>query len=57
MDNKNSIIFKCYSNNLKNFLVDNGVPYDSIVKDINNDKTIWLFIKSEKFQNVMSMYK
>ena len=57
MDNKNSIIFKCYSNNLKNFLIKNGVPYDSIVKDINNDKTIWLFIKSEKFQNVMSVYK
>ena len=57
MDNKNSIIFKCYSNNLKNFLTTNGVSYDSVVKDINNNKTIWLFVKDKKFQEVMSMYK
>lgn len=57
MDNKNSIIFKCYSNNLKNFLITNGVSYDSVVKDINNNKTIWLFVKDKKFQEVMSMYK
>jgi len=54
--NNDSIIFKCYSNQLKEFLIKNNIFYDSIVKDIKNNKTIWLFIKDEKFNSVISKY-
>lgn len=52
-----SRIFKCYSNKLKNFLLENGIKYEEVVKDINNDKTIWLYIKDESFDKAMKLYK
>lgn len=40
-------IYRCYSNNLKEFLMSKGLEYVEIAKDCRTDKTFWMFLKCE----------
>lgn len=39
--------YKCYSNNLKEFLMKEGNEYIAIAMDIKRNKTFWLFVKDK----------
>lgn len=46
-------VYRCYSNNLKGYLMDNGLKYLVVAKDIVTDKTFWLFEKTDRFEKLM----
>ena len=50
-------IYRCYSNNLKEFLMTNGLRYLLVAKDIKTDKTFWAFEKTEKFETLMKQWE
>lgn len=39
--------YKCYSNNLKEFLMKEGHEYITIAIDPKRNKTFWLFVKDD----------
>ena len=43
----NKDVYRCYSTNLKEFLMRNGLPYLIVAKDIKTDATFWLFEKTD----------
>lgn len=47
-------LYCCYSANLKKFLHENGLRYDLCCKNINSDKTCWVYIKCEKLNNLLT---
>ena len=50
-------IFKCYSANLRKKLETNGCKYEFPAIDIVNGKTFWLFLKDEKVNEVLKLWK
>lgn len=50
-------IYRCYSNNLKEFLMTGGLRYLLLAKDIKTDKTFWAFEKTEKFESLMKKWE
>lgn len=47
-------LYCCYSPNLKKFLLDNGVKYDLCCKNINTDKTCWVYIKDFRLDKLLT---
>ena len=50
-------VYRCYSNNLKIYLMDNGLRYLVVAKDIVNDEKFWLFERNEKFEQLLQQWK
>lgn len=48
--------FKCFSNNLKVFLMNRGLEYVGVALDPITDKTFWLFIKDDKLDESLSIW-
>lgn len=49
-------LYCCYSPKLKKFLLDNGVKYDLCCKNINTDKTCWVYIKDDKLSELLTKW-
>lgn len=47
-------VYRCYSNNLKEFLMSKGIDYITIAKDHKTDKTFWMFLKSEELDKALT---
>lgn len=47
-------IYRCYSNNLKEFLMLKGLEYVDIAKDHKTDKTFWMFLKCEDLDRALT---
>jgi len=50
-------VYRCYSNNLKEFLISGGLRYLVIALDIVTKKTFWLFEKTDKFESLMNQWQ
>ena len=50
-------VYRCYSNNLKEFLISGGLRYLIIALDIVTKKTFWLFEKTDEFENLMNQWQ
>lgn len=48
--------FKCFSNNLKVFLMSRGLEYVGVALDPITDKTFWLFIRDDKLDELLSIW-
>ena len=46
--------FKCFSNNLKVFLMNRGLEYVGVALDPISDKTFWLFIEDDDFDKALN---
>lgn len=53
----NSKLFICYSPPLKNFLVSKGFKYEVIGLNPESKKTFWVFLRNEKFNETVGMWK
>lgn len=49
--------FYCYSWNLKEFLLDNKVPMVMHSKNINTNKTFWVFENSSKITELLNTWR
>lgn len=47
-------VYRCYSNNLKEFLMSKGFEYIDIAKDHRTDKTFWMFLKCEGLDKALT---
>ena len=56
MDNKKdkAKLYCCYSLNLRKFLYDNGVEYDLSALNPNSKSLVWVYIKDEKLDKLLS---
>ena len=48
MKEKRFKCYKCFSNNLKEFLMSRGLEYLTIAIDPKTEKTFWMFLKTEE---------
>lgn len=53
----NDKYFRCFSVPLKNYLLSNDVKYELVALDTKSKNTFWLFVKTDKFQTVLSQWK
>lgn len=50
-------LYRCFDNNLKEFLMSNGLRYLLICKDIVSDDKMWLFDENEEFNKYYKIWK
>jgi len=50
-------LFPCYSSNLKDYLMRNGLRYKLSALNANNHKKMWIFIDNEKLNNLLIEWK
>ena len=48
--------FFCYSANLKNFLLDNGLKYDFVAVNKQTNKTFWKFERNERLKQLLTLW-
>lgn len=48
MKEKKVKCYKCFSNNLKEFLMSRGLEYITIAIDPKTNKTFWMFLKTNE---------
>lgn len=48
--------WRCYSNNLKEFLMGRGMRYIDICVNPNNNKKYWLFIKDSNLDEALTIW-
>jgi len=53
----NNKFYRCYSNPIKEFAMENGCRYVLIAKDCVTDKLFWLFERTDKFNNSLEEWK
>lgn len=53
---QNTDIYRCYSVNLMQFLSQNDVRYILIAKDIKSDRQFWAYVKTDKFNSLLSQW-
>lgn len=53
---KESQIYCCYSKPLRDFLIDNGYQPEFKAKNCDNNKTMWIFIKSQEFNRLLKQW-
>jgi len=49
-----SKIFRCYSVPLMKKLISSGCRYEFVAKDIVNDKTFWVFLKTPLVEKMLT---
>lgn len=54
--NKQIRTWRCYSNNLKEFLLNRGLRYIDIAVNPNRNKKYWLFIKDENLDEALTIW-
>ena len=50
---KNSKLYCCFSNPLKDYLLSNGLRYELCVKNPNTDALMWIFIRTEQLNKLL----
>jgi hypothetical protein len=50
-------VFRCYSPNLKSFLVEHGVDYIYLYQDNSKNKTVWVFIECTRLSQLLVIWK
>lgn len=53
---QNTDIYRCYSVNLMQFLSQNGERYILIAKDIKSERQFWAYVKTDKFNELLSQW-
>lgn len=48
--------YKCFSNNLKEFLMQEGNEYITIAIDPKTNKTFWMFIKDDRLDSSLTKW-
>ena len=51
-----SKLYFCYSENQKRFLTQNGIKYDGIALNPNNHKTMWIYVRGEKLDSLLTQW-
>lgn len=49
-------LYCCYSPKLKQYLKGNNVKYELCCKNINTDKTCWIYIKNDKLNLLLTQW-
>ena len=52
----NRDLYRCYSVNLMQFLSANDIRYVLIAKDIKTDRTMWVYEKTQKFNEFLDTW-
>lgn len=55
MENKN--VYRCYSELLKNFLIENGASYFLVARDIVTNQKFYAFEKTHEFFEIFRMWE
>ena len=53
---KESKLYCCYSIPLRNFLITNGEKYELCANNPNNQKTMWIFVKTENLNRLLKQW-
>ena len=48
-----SRLYCCYSVPLRNYLINSGERYEVCAKNPNNNKTMWIFIRTESLNRLL----
>lgn len=56
MDNKQFKCYKCFSNNLKEFLMSEGNEYITVALDPKSNKTFWMFLKDDNLDKALTKW-
>ena len=54
---KNKDVYRCYNCVLKDFLVENGIRYFLVAKDIVTNKKFYAFEKTNNFLDVLNKWE
>ena len=52
----NTMIYRCYSMNLMQFMAQNDVKYILVAKDIKSNKVFYAFEKTERFLKLLQQW-
>lgn len=52
----NKDLYRCYSVNLMQFLSANDIRYVLIAKDIKTDRTMWVYEKTQRFNEFLNKW-
>lgn len=52
----NKDLYRCYSVNLMQFLSANDIRYVLIAKDIKTDRTMWVYEKTQRFNELLNKW-
>lgn len=50
-------VYRCFSNPLKQYLMNNGMPYILIAKDCVTNKTFWLFENNTSLNLLLNTWR
>lgn len=52
----NKDVYRCYSVNLQQFMAKNHIPYFLIAKDIQSNRTMWCYEKTDEFCKLLQQW-
>ena len=55
MENKD--VYRCYNDLLKNFLIESGLKYFLVARDIVTNQKFYAFEKTEQFVNILNKWE
>lgn len=54
MEERKFKCYKCFSNNLKEFLMGRGLEYITIALDPKSHKTFWMFLRCDELDKALT---